>query len=81
MRTEDPEIDRKVDLAALKNVLYTFVKKNTAIGYCQNFDLIIGHLMRYLSEEETFWVFCLLIESILPIDYYSSMIGALVPQD
>lgn len=32
------------------------------------------------DEEEAFWIFVAMVESILPIDYYSSMVGALIDQ-
>jgi hypothetical protein len=30
------------------------------------------------DEEDAFWIFVMLIESILPIDYYSNMVGVLI---
>ena len=33
-----------------------------------------------MDEEETFWALSCLIESILPLDYYSAMIGVLIDQ-
>lgn len=42
---------------------------------------MVSHLLRYfLNEEEAFWVLCSIIESKLPLDYYSSLIGVLVDQ-
>ena len=38
-------------------------------------NFIVGRLLKNLSEEETFWAFTYLIESILPIDYYINMHG------
>ena len=32
------------------------------------------------DEEEAFWIFVMLVESILPLDYYSNMVGALIDQ-
>lgn len=32
------------------------------------------------DEEEAFWIFTMLIESLLPIDYYSNMVGVLIDQ-
>jgi len=37
-------------------------------------------MLRYLAEEECFWTLCMLIENILPIDYYSVMIGVMIDQ-
>ena len=36
---------------------------------------IVGRMLKFLTEEETFWTFAMLIESILPLDYYCLMIG------
>jgi hypothetical protein len=30
------------------------------------------------EEEEAFWIFVMMVESILPMDYYSNMVGALI---
>lgn len=43
-------------------------------------NFIVGRLLKYMNEEEAFWVLCMLIESILPIDYYSNMVGVLIDQ-
>lgn len=56
------------------------MKRNPTIGYCQGLNFIVAHLLRYLQEEEAFWVLCCLLETILPIDYYSSMIGIMIDQ-
>jgi len=77
---DDELEDKKLDVKPLRNVLYAFVKRNPTIGYCQGINFITAHLLSYLSEEEAFWTLCCLIESILPLDYYSGMIGVLVDQ-
>lgn len=38
-------------------------------------NFVLGRLIKILFEEEAFWVFTLLIEDILPLDYYTQMIG------
>jgi len=65
---------------ALKNILYSYAKRNPTVGYCQGMNYIVAHLIRYMTEEEAFWALCCLIESILPLDYYTAMIGILVDQ-
>lgn len=37
--------------------------------------MIVGRLIQVLNEEEAFWVFSMLLERVLPIDYYSQMMG------
>jgi hypothetical protein len=42
------------------------------IGYCQGMNFIVGRLMKHMkSEESTFWLFTMLIENILPLNYYT----------
>ena len=43
-------------------------------------NFIVGNLLKILNEEETFWVFVCITETILPIDYYSDMLGILIDQ-
>ena len=110
----------------LRNVLYTFLKRNPTIGYCQGMNFIVGRLLRVMQdysekvtpdystastlrkeslakserpvtvkksgasllafrddekdEEEAFWILVMMMESMLPIDYYSSMVGVLIDQ-
>ena len=30
------------------------------------------------DEEEAFWIFAMIVESLIPLDYYSNIVGALV---
>ena len=41
-------------------------------------NFIVGRLIKYMNEEEAFWTTAMLLETILPIDYYSNMIGVLI---
>jgi len=43
-------------------------------------NFIVGKLLKYLNEQQSFWVLVSINESILPIDYYSNMVGILVEQ-
>ena len=61
-------------------MLVAYVKRNPTVGYCQGLNFVVAHLLRYLNEEEAFWVLSMIIETILPIDYYSVMIGVLIDQ-
>ena len=65
-------------VASLKNVLYTYVKRNPTVGYCQGMNFIVGRLLQYMNEEETFWTLAMIIETILPMDYFSNMVGVLI---
>ena len=43
-------------------------------------NFIVGKIIKYLTEEQTFWVFTHMTENQLPLDYYSGMIGIMVDQ-
>jgi hypothetical protein len=41
-------------------------------------NFIVGRLLLFMEEEEAFWTLANIIETILPIDYYSNMVGVLI---
>ena len=65
---------------SLRNILNAYVKRNPTVGYCQGLNFVVAHLLRIMGEEEAFWILCCVMESILPLDYYTYMIGILVDQ-
>lgn len=66
------------DIAVLRRVLAAYVLRNPTIGYCQGMNNIVAKLISAMDEEDAFWTFCQTIEQILPLDYYSNMLGVLV---
>lgn len=63
------------------NILLSYTKRNSSVGYCQGMNYLAATLYRVLGNEElSFWALCNLCESILPLDYYSHMIEVLVDQ-
>lgn len=50
------------------------------MGYCQGMNFIVGRMLQYMNEEEAFWTLTMIIETMLPVDFYSNMIGVLVDQ-
>jgi len=74
----DPPASVEQCIIPLRNVLKTFVKRNPTIGYCQGMNFIAGNLLKMLNEQESFWLFTSITENILPLDYYSDMLGILV---
>ena len=62
----------------LRRVSIAYSIRNTEIGYCQGFNFIIGRFLKILSEEESFWMLTQLLESFIPIDYYSKMVGVII---
>ena len=61
----------------LRDILYAFTIRNVSINYCQGFNVIVGHLllMTNFKEEESFYLFLILMENILPHDYFLFGIG------
>ena len=44
-------------------------------------NFIVGNILRYCEQEEdAFWLFVSIVENILPLDYYSDLLGILVDQ-
>ena len=43
-------------------------------------NFIAGRLRKFLNEEETFWVFTMIVETYLPFEYFSMMVGVLIDQ-
>jgi len=60
--------------------LKSYIKRNPTIGYCQGMNFIAGRLRKFLNEEETFWVFTMIVENYLPFEYFSMMVGVLIDQ-
>lgn len=74
-RTQEIEM-KKETFTALYNVLKCFSIRNTTIGYCQGFNYICNQIYSVTKdEEETFWIFCKIIEDILPINYFTELAG------
>jgi len=71
---------------ALYNILLAYTIRNPTIGYCQGFNFFVGRILEafstphYLAQEETFWVMCQIVETLLPLDYYANLVGALIDQ-
>jgi hypothetical protein len=65
---------------AIKRICTAYSVRNNQLGYCQGFNFIVGRLLQVMTEEEAFWTFTSIIESMMPIDYYANMQGALVDQ-
>ena len=68
----DPEI-----IEQLRKVCVAYTIRNPEIGYCQGFNFIVGRFLQIMCEEEAFWMLTQLLESFIPIDYYSKMVGVI----
>jgi len=49
-------------LTELENLLTTFIKYNTSLGYVQGMNFIAGSLLYHCSEEIAFWLFVMIME-------------------
>ena len=70
---------------SMRRILIGYTRRNNSIGYCQGFNFIVGKLLKVYDsdddrEEKTFWIFCQILESILPLNYFSEMAGILIDQ-
>jgi len=67
--------------AWLHNVLVAYSWRNPNVGYCQGMNFIAARFLSYgFREEEAFWVLSAVVESLLPIDYFSVLSGILIDQ-
>ena len=78
---EDFIKNNPVNKNKILNILLSYAKRNPSIGYCQGMSFLTGTILRVVRDEEnTFWILVNLLESILPLDYYSQMVEVLVDQ-
>jgi hypothetical protein len=62
-------------------VLSALALHHPEVGYCQSLNFIAGTLLLFLSEEDSFWLLCVITECLLPRDNYSSsMTGTYLDQ-
>jgi hypothetical protein len=67
-------------LAKIRRVLFAFCRRNPVYGYIQTMSYIVGRLIQVLTEEEAFWVFTIMLENYLPLDYMADLTGAVIDQ-
>jgi len=71
---------KKENLDKIKRILYAFCRRNPIYGYIQTMSFIVARLIMVLEEEEAFWVFTIILENYLPIDYMADLTGAVIDQ-
>lgn len=64
-------------LAQLEHLLLAFVARRPEIGYCQSMNFIAARLLQHCSEADAFWVFCSIVENLLPEGYYTATLQGL----
>jgi hypothetical protein len=73
---EEKECMTETFLERLKNILICYSTRNTSVGYCQGMNFIGGRILLVMgNEEQAFWIFIQVMEKILPIVYYSELVG------
>ncbi|OBZ82415.1 GTPase-activating protein gyp3 [Choanephora cucurbitarum] len=69
-------------IKSLRRVLLAFSLYSPSIGYCQSLNYIAGMLLLFMTEEEAFWTFVVLVTKILPPNIYDvTMEGANIDQN
>lgn len=69
-------------IKSLRRVLLAFSLYSPSIGYCQSLNYIAGMLLLFMTEEEAFWTFVILVTEILPPNIYDvTMEGANIDQN
>ena len=73
----EKEFKTEENIIKLGNILHSFTVRNVSLNYCQGLNTIAGYLLKVLdfSEEKAFYLFLILLEQILPYDYYLFGIG------
>ena len=76
---DEKECMKENFLGKLKNILICYSTRNTSVGYCQGMNFIGGRLLLIMgNEEQAFWLFIEIMEKILPVIYYSELVGIVV---
>ena len=80
--TDDKEFTSRPEyISQMRNILASYAKRNSSVGYCQGMNYLAGMIVRVVeNEEDAFWTFWNLFECILPIDYFCLMTEILIDQ-
>ena len=75
--SKNKEFQTQENIEKLKNILYAFTIRNCSLNYCQGLNSIVGYFLKMInfSEEKAFYLYLILLEEILPYDYYLFGIG------
>ena len=64
---------------SLRNVLICYTTRNTSVGYCQGMNFVVSRLLLIMrDEEQTFWLFLQIMESIVSLIYYADLQGIII---
>ena len=62
----------------LRDVLRAYALRNPALGYTQGMGMVAGMLLMYMTPEDAFWVFCVLLETVLIVKLFLPVIMMLI---
>jgi hypothetical protein len=71
---DDPFYDEEIILS-IGRVMKAYVMRNHSIGYMQGMNNLLARLRKFLSEEETFWTFVIIVEVYLPPEHFQKVSG------
>ena len=64
---------------SLRNVLICYTTRNTSVGYCKGMNFVVSRLLLIMrDEEQTFWLFLQIMESIVSLIYYADLQGIII---
>lgn len=68
--------------AKLRNVLIAYARRNPMVGYVQGMGFVAALLLIFIDDaHEAFWCLCAVVETLLPVDFYSAtLLGLRVEQ-
>ena len=75
---EDQVMDDKFQ-QSLRNILVCYSLRNTSVGYCQGMNFIASRLLLIMgNEEQTFWLFLQIMETMVSLIYYADLTGIII---
>ena len=82
LRRTFPNEERVMDdkfQESLRNVLICYSTRNTSVGYCQGMNFVVSRLLLIMgNEEQTFWLFFQIMESLVSLIYYEDLSGIII---
>ncbi|KAJ1948080.1 hypothetical protein IWQ62_006948, partial [Dispira parvispora] len=65
------EARQKSCVESLRRILNVFTLYYPHVGYNQSLSYIVGLLLLFLSEEQTFWMLVTIVEDLMPAGYFN----------
>jgi hypothetical protein len=51
---EEKFFQKKENIDKLRNILIAFTRRNSSIGYCQGFNLVVGRILEIIEDEVSY---------------------------